>query len=177
MNRPGLLLALLLAVAAAEGYFGGAGTGPLFGAGLRVAGDHGRHLGWSADLVYHGGGPARAVALGGLRVDCVRLGAALLGHLRVGAVWLRAGAGARAGAARVAGTPDSPDVVGGALFGPFAGPLVALSAGASPGRLALELAVEGGYAVASVTGRAAGVAALSVAGPFLGVQLGVGVRP
>ena len=44
-------------------------------------------------------------------------------------------------------------------------------------RVAFELAVEGGYVALATSARANGIDAVAIEGPWLGVQLGVGILP
>lgn len=86
-----------------------------------------------------------------------------------------AGGGVRLGVARVAGTPNVPDVMGATIWGMWGGPSLSASAGWSPFRRGtLTLMVEGGWTVAQVVGRQSGAPALSLSGPWTAVQLGAG---
>lgn len=165
----------LLGLAACQGFFSGAGV--LWGGGLRVGGDHRYHLGWAADLLSHHG--ENGNTLGALSTDTLSIGAVLSLHREFRRLAVRAGAGVRAGATRLGGQPQDPQqAAGGALWGAFAGPLAALSATlALPHRLALELSLEGGYEAYPVGGRVAGKRVIAVEGPFLGLQLGIGMFP
>lgn len=85
------------------------------------------------------------------------------------------GAGARLGVARLTGIPNSADVAGSTIWGLWGGPSLSASATWSPWpRGTFSLLVEGGWTLAQVVGRQAGASALSVAGPWTAIQLGVG---
>ena len=64
------------------------------------------------------------------------------------------------------------------MWGPFAGPMALIGASlALPRRLLIELSLEGGYVVLPVGARVAGVRAIAVEGPWLGLQAGLGIFP
>ena len=91
-------------------------------------------------------------------------------------VILRGGVGLRGGAAHLAGEPrvrEAAQARGG--WGGWAGPCAAASVTIAPARrLAVELAVESGYAVIGVQGIVAGKSEVAVDGAWLGIHLGIG---
>lgn len=164
---------------AAGGLWVGFGGEPALvhgGGGLRLGGDHAYHIGWDVDAqVQHA--QAR-VALGDLTSNLLSLRAALQVHAAVPYALLRVGAGLRAGAAQLSGMPSDPTRVSGdSLWAPWGGPVLSLSAAMTPpqpARLRVDLALEVGYVLWSVTARVDGQRPLSVAGPWVGLSLGVG---
>jgi hypothetical protein len=144
-----------------------------FGGGLLLRGEHRHHLGWDLDLLVEHGDTM--TALGNISRDLLSASAALLVHHRVPYLTLRGGAGGRFGAARLAGDPANPGTTtASALWGPWGGPLLTASLTAVAARVRLDLGVEAGYVVAPVIARAGAMRADAVAGPWLGVRLGVG---
>lgn len=158
-----------------------AGTGVLFGGGVTLGYDHTHHLGWSFDMLVHHG--TTTSEIGSLAADVMSAGVALLFHGRVVqrrtySFDLRAGGGVRGGAVRLAGFPNpgSTTEQGATVWGPYAGPLVTLSGRLNlPHRLTAELSVEGGYVAVPVGGRVDGTRVFAVEGPWLGIQIGLGV--
>jgi hypothetical protein len=145
-----------------------------FGGGLRLLGEHRYHLGWDLDVLAEHG--ESATNLGMIHRDLFSAGAALLVHHRIPHLILRGGAGARFGAARLSGEPSSPQLsTATTLWGPFGGPLLTAGVSAAAARVRLDLGLEAGYVVTPVIARAGGMRADAVAGPWLGVQLGLGV--
>lgn len=152
------------------------GAPVLAGGGLRLGGDHLKHLSWDADVaVFHG---SAATQLGSVTGDLLSARIALLGHLRLPHLLLRGGAGLRVGAARLAGTTLDPNRVDTRSFwAPWGGPVLAVSLAVAAARLRVELSVEGGYVLWSVGARVAGTRPLAVQGPWLGALLGIGLGP
>lgn len=144
----------------------------LFGGGLRLGGDHARHFSWDVGAEYQRG--REGTPLGAVTTDLLSLRLALLAHLSLPHLTLRAGAGLRAGAARLAGVPAGDAAVGSELWGAWGGPILhgGLTAGAQ--RLRIDLGLEGGYVVWPVGARVGGVRAVAVEGPWLGLSLGIG---
>jgi hypothetical protein len=66
-------------------------------------------------------------------------------------------------------------VRGDSYWGAWGGPLGRFGLDIALGRLALEVAVEGGYVVSPVGGLVAGVREVAVDGPWVGVQVGAGL--
>lgn len=161
----------LSAVAAALVLFGSPRLS--LGGGLQLRGDHGHHLGWDLDVLYHRG--STSTALGEVSADLLSARLGLGGHLRVPHVILRGGVGARFGAARLAGQATDPaTATSQALWGAFGGPLGALGLTAAAGRLRIDLCAEAGYVVSPVAARVNGSRAVAIEGPWLGIQLGLG---
>lgn len=152
------------------------GTGLLLGGGVRVAGDYPHHLGFSADaLVLHG---SAGFSSGDVSTDDFCTGAALLLHGRLGRFVLRGGAGGRLAAIRFVGVPrDARLDRGASLIGPSAGPMAVLMAGAAlSAHLALDVSLEGGYALLPVAGRIEGQRAVAFDGGWIAAQVGLGWR-
>jgi hypothetical protein len=161
----------LSAIAAGHGYFSRVGF--LGGGGLRLAHDLPRSLGWNLDVFAEHG--SVAVAFGTVAVDVASADALLAFHREWGRVGLRLAAGARTGAVRLSGSPGSPSVQGATLWGAYFGPMALASLVVAPvRRLAIELALDGGYVAVPVIGRVGSGASVAVDGGFIGFQLAVG---
>ncbi len=158
-----------------------AGTGVLFGGGLNLGYEYAHHLGLSFDVLAHHG--STLSALGSLSTDVISASTTLVFHYRVAqrrtySFALRAGGGVRGGAVRLSGSPyaDSLTEQGATVWGPYAGPHIALGGSLNlPHRLTAELTAEGGYVALPVGGRVDGMRAVAVEGPWLGIHLGLGV--
>jgi hypothetical protein len=163
------------AVGAAQFMF--RGTGGLYGAGLRFSGDHKYHLGWTADVLYFHG--SIDVTSGSVATNMLSFSAAATARYELSIVELRAGLGVRGGAVWLTGNPGDPlTVEGRTVTGGFLGPL--LFAGVDvrlPRKVSLDLKVEGGWTLVPVKGFDSGSSSVSVDGPWVGVQLGVGYSP
>lgn len=178
---PGLARSGLRLTARGAGQLFVQGGALLAGAAMQLGGDHGRRLGWSFDAAYL---TARTSgSLGTLSTDAINGGLSLLfqhgidrGALRLG---LRAGGGLRAGAVRLSGVPASGARAEGASFwAAQVGPTGVLSGSLGlPRRLVLDLQIEGGYLLTPAYGLIDGAQAVALAGPWLGLQLGIGVTP
>lgn len=173
---PGGAEVRLLGAGSLTAYF--SGTGVLLGGGVRLGGDHPRHLGWFGDLAAHHGGASSA--LGALHADTLTtsFGGAVQHRvpLRGAVLGLRAGGGLRVGAARLSGTPTDPaQASGDTVWGALVGPLGLLSASVSlPRHLCAELALEGGYVLSPTGGRVGESRVIAVEGPWVGLHLGLG---
>ena len=163
------------AVGAAQFMF--SGTGGMYGGGLRLSGDHEYHLGWAADVLYLYG--SSAVQNGSVTSNMLSFSAAATARYELSIVELRAGLGLRGGAVWLTGSPSDPlTMEGRTVSGGFMGPL--LFAGVDvklPRRAWLDLKVEGGWMLVPVKGFDSGTSGVSVDGPWVGVQLGVGYSP
>lgn len=144
----------------------------LLGGGLRLGGDHARHFSWDAGAEYQRG--RAETPLGAVTTDLLSLRLALLAHLSLPHLTLRAGAGLRAGAARLAGVPAGDAAVGSELWGAWGGPLLHGGLTVRAQRLRIDLGLEGGYVVWPVGARVGGVRAVAVEGPWLGLSVGIG---
>lgn len=149
----------------------------LAGGGLRLAWSHGRHLGWSSDLVAQHA--QVTTPLGDVAIDTVHTGAALLFDWRWSRIALHLGGGLRGGVALLRGQPLTASAArGGTVLGPFGGPTGAVGASLKlRRRLVIEVLIEGGYAAFFVLGRVSGSPAVGIEGPFLGMQAGLGLLP
>jgi hypothetical protein len=110
-------------------------------------------------------------------VDVSMWSAALRVSLRLtrGRSWLDAGAGGRAGVARLAGTPDDVTTTRGAtLAGTWAGPIAYVGVGRRLWRLVISAGVEGGTVLREVSGLVDEGSPIAVAGPWLSGTLGIG---
>ncbi len=88
---------------------------------------------------------------------------------------LRGGVGLRAGVASLAGSPR-PEVRAGTVTGGWVGPMVVVVARWLLSDVMVDLGLDGGVNLTPVRGRVAGGEEVSIAGGWLGVQLGVGYR-
>jgi hypothetical protein len=162
----------ILAIAGGMKFF--SGTALLGGGGLRASHD-GQSLGWSIDgQVHHG---TSRVSLGEVSTDVVDVGAAVTARQTWSRWSLRLGAGARGGAARLSGSPDpSAGTQGKKFWAPWIGPLalgrVELVV---TDRLVLDVGIEGGYVVSPVGGLVADRREVAVDGPWMAVDVGVGM--
>jgi hypothetical protein len=102
---------------------------------------------------------------------------ALLGGTSFGGVSLRAGLGARGGGVWLNGTPaPSSAAVGGAVRGPWWGPVVVLDGSAVlRQRLVLEVNIEAGRVLLPVLASVQGAEPVAVDGNWIGVTFGVGI--
>jgi hypothetical protein len=84
--------------------------------------------------------------------------------------------GARAGAARMSGHANDPNVIASSVVHPWAGPVAALRAELGLSWFCAEIAAEGGWAAVSASGLVSQGTTLAVSGPWLAISLGVGTR-
>lgn len=144
------------------------------GGGVRVERDISTSLGWSVDVLGHHG--ERSVALGNISVEALSSGASLMFHRAWVPLTLCAGPGLRLGIARVRGEPLSDAAYGDSITGVWGGPFatgrgsVALSK-----KLALGAGVEGGVGLFDVIGRADGVRAAVIGGPWIAGAVSFGL--
>jgi hypothetical protein len=147
------------------------------GGGLALERAFARGVALSADVLAEGIG--QPTALGDVDAFLASLG--VLGAWRAerGRWTWEAGAGARAGYARLAGRAAAvPSVLPGVLTAPWAGPLVAARAQAALSRrLVLSLGGEVGYVTSAVAGHVEGHPDVAVSGVWWNVVLGVGYAP
>lgn len=147
------------------------GISALYGGALRAAGDLRYRMHWQFELCGHYG--TRDAPAG--RLGAALFGVALALHYQhpLGAWRLRAGGGARVGAAWLRGQPsDASQVLGLDLWGPFAGPMLRFGAARRmPRRVTLAAELELGYAPVAVRGNIDGVRSISVEGLWLGILL------
>lgn len=85
--------------------------------------------------------------------------------------------GARGGVVRLAGRSGDSEVVSSTAVRPWAGPVAILAAQLGVAWFCTELAVEGGWAAVSATGLVDDGPALAASGPWIGLSLGLGLRP
>jgi hypothetical protein len=96
-------------------------------------------------------------------------------RLARGRSWLDAGAGGRAGVARLEGMPDDVATTrGGTLAGTWAGPIAYVGAGRRFGHLVAAAGVEGGTVLREVSGLVDEGPSISVAGRWLSGTLAIG---
>ncbi len=151
------------------------GTGPLYGGGARLL-RHRGGLGLRLDLEGAVGG--EAVPLGRSSATIVSAGLAVEARLPLGAGGVAAALGLRGGGARLVGATDGPGLVTGTVSGPFGGPFLALSADrALARRLNATLGAEAGWTALRVVGTVLRTPRAALAGPWLGLTLGLGVAP
>ena len=162
--------------ALASGQFFFTEVGALWGGGLRVGQDRVRRFGWAIDALAHHGGTT--TALGEVVADTITLGPSLFFQHRWTRVALRVGGGVRGGAARLEGRPNASTVHGAVAWGGWLGPMVDASLSVAPvRRLALELSLEAGYVASPFGGKVDGSREVAIDGPWIGVQLGMGLFP
>jgi hypothetical protein len=141
----------------------------MLGGGVRI-GERRGNWAWSIDVIADHG--ETATPLGDVTVDAISAGASLLWTRHAFAL----GAGLRGGPGWLAGTPSMRSVAGGTVAGAWGGPFASAGAQLEIRRvLAVELTGEGGWSLMSITGRVAGASDVALDGPWLGVQLGVGL--
>jgi hypothetical protein len=171
----------VLAVAQALGPFDGVGLA--WGGGLRFgwapggARDDGDGPLWrpAFDLELTAAGSETRRGLG--VVDVSMWSAALRASLRYvwGRSWFDAGAGARVGVARLAGTPDDVTTTRGTtLAGTWAGPIAYVGVGRRFWRLVAAAGVEAGTTLRTVSGLVDEGPPISVAGRWLSGTLAIG---
>jgi hypothetical protein len=92
-----------------------------------------------------------------------------------GRSWFDAGAGGRAGVARLEGTPDDVRTTrGGTLAGTWAGPIAYVGVGRRVWRMVVAAGVEGGTVLRAVSGVVDDGSSISVAGHWLSGTLAIG---
>ncbi len=148
------------------------GTGALVGGGARVGLPAGRAVA-ELDLVVETAQRAHPAAF--VRTTLATGGAALLVGHALGPLELRAGAGARLGLGRLAGTPRDQELRPAATVGPCGGPFAAVAARLrGPAGISGEVRLEGGALVAAIRGNVADLDSLTLGGPYLALGLAVG---
>jgi len=147
---------------------------PSAGGGVVVAGDVGSHLGWMADVAFQHG--SRTLSLGRITADNVSVLGALFARASRGHAAVRVGLGARAGGAWLSGSPADPaTAVGGAVSGPWWGPLAIVDGSLTlRGRIVLELTVEAGRVLLPVIATVQGVNGVAMDGAWIRGGFGVG---
>jgi hypothetical protein len=113
-------------------------------------------------------------------VSLLLVGAGLTGFGRFGGslFLFDIGAGARAGFARITGTPTDPSALAGAtVSGAWAGPHLLARATLRLGALLLAAEIEGGLVIRPVVGRASGLPIAAADGAWFAFHLGVGLEP
>lgn len=152
------------------------GSAELWGGGMRLSGERFSYLSWSFDFLFEGGSAYAHLRDYSLRSGTV--GGGLMLYQAAGPVTFRLGGGLRVGVIAALGEDrDELDMVpydGGreSAVAPWGWPLAIGSIVVGAGPAAVELAMEGGYAVLPVGGSDGG----SVRGGWLSAQLGVGIR-
>jgi hypothetical protein len=149
-------------------------AGPLWGGGLALASDVRSAFGWSVDVLAH----HRSIATGrgDVAIDVITAAARVLAQGRWSRLSLRGGFGLRAGTTILTGR-GSASVRGDHVVWAAGGPMVNFSLGFTVvHRLSLELGGEGGYWVFPTGGLVNGQREVALEGPFVGVQLGLGLR-
>jgi hypothetical protein len=150
-------------------------SGPsLWGVGLRLGHEAG-WLGLAVELAGVRGGTA--TSLGRVTTEAVVVGASAFVRRAFGDLALRAGGGLRGGVVRMNGDPTNAlQAAGEALVAPWGGPEVGGGATWSlTRRVLVELAAQVGYVALPVRGDVGEVEDVRLEGPWLAVQLGVGV--
>ena len=144
------------------------------GAGLRLSVVLGEPI-WGLDADLSATLVSSRSPLGDVRVNTWSLAARPALRLQRGP-WLGAvGFGARAGLARIEGTPaDSSASRGRALVGTWGGPLVHANAGLLFAHFTTRLGGEAGYALRGVSGSVDGTDRAGVRGAWVMLSLGVG---
>jgi hypothetical protein len=163
----------LAAMGVVRGVF--AGSGPLGGAGLRLALDLPRQVALPLELIYEHGEPG--FDLGTVSIDVLSLGAGVAWRREWSWFALRLGGGARGGLVRFEGRPRDPTINGDSFWTGWIAPTLFLNGAFRPSRrVAFELGVEGGWSFSSTVGRVAGSTPVELTGFFIGASLGIAIR-
>jgi hypothetical protein len=165
--------AYVLAFGQALGPFSGAGVG--WGGGLRLGWAFGRRwrerpgngprLGPVVDVELAAAESSADRTLGTVQVSLWSATLRALLRLRAGRAWLDVGAGGRFGLAQLRGEPaDTTIARGSSVAGTWAGPVAYAGLGARIRHVVVELGVEGGRVLHSVSGTVDGGAPISIDG-------------
>jgi hypothetical protein len=158
----------LLGVIASRGFL--AVAGQLWGGGLRVGADHGKVVSWTLDAL-HERGPLRREGRRYL-LDTSTVGASVAFSYKRPLFVLRAGAALRAGVANSdQGGSEGANRTSAVV--PWGWPSAILSGTLFPGRVAVELASEVGYAAVPI-GSGTDAQGTPIRGAWIGCQLGLG---
>ena len=148
------------------------GTGTLAGAGLRIVPELPHHLALPIQSAYERG--ASTFDIGEVVSDVADVAVALAWRLDGKRLGPRLGGGLRGGAVHFSGRLSDPSVRGGSFWAPWVGPdLVVAGVWRPSRRLAFDLGLDGGWAFAPTAARVAGVNAVQLSGPFIGVALAI----
>ncbi len=145
-----------------------------WGGGMRLGRDQFTHVGWTADVLAEHG--ETEVSLGRVALDTLTLGGSLYLFRRWSRVTFQLGAGLRLGAARLSGTPYASQYArAGSGVAPWGWPTAIAAIRLRPiGPLVVEASGELGYVVLPMSGNVAGRAEVTISGPWVGAQLGLG---
>ena len=174
-QQPGLLGGRLTLTGIASAQVFWSSVGALWGGGLRMTGHIRRFVGWTVDALAHHG--EVTTQPGKVAVDTVTGAGAVVGRRSWARATLGGGIGFRIGATILRGTAnvsalvrsDSVVWAGGGPFGTLGVSVIAVRG------LVLELNAEGGYWLFPTGGLINGRRDVAVEGPWLGMQLGVGL--
>ena len=146
-----------------------------WGGGMRLGCDEFTHVGWTADILAEHG--ETEVSLGKVALDTLTLGGSLYSYRRWSPVTFQLGAGLRLGAARLSGTPyASQSARAGSGIAPWGWPTAIAAVRLRPiGPLVVEVSGEVGYVVLPMNGNVAGRTEVTISGPWVGAQLGLGM--
>jgi len=145
-----------------------------WGGGMRLGRDQFTHVGWTADVLAEHG--ETEVSLGKVALDTLTLGGSLYLFRRWSRVTFQLGAGLGLGAARLSGTPYASQYArAGSGVAPWGWPTAIAAIRLRPiGPLVVEASGELGYVVLPMNGNVAGRAEVTISGPWVGAQLGLG---
>jgi hypothetical protein len=145
------------------------------GGGVRWVRDHGRRRGFSVSALFDTA--AVSVDLGTVRVRSARLAAAVHVHGRWRPLRWRLGGGGEVGVVTMSGRPSDPSTTDAyTVVGMSLGPLVRADAELPVKRLIAALSFESGYHSLGVGGLVDRMRQVGVRGPWMMIQLGVGMR-
>lgn len=146
-----------------------------WGGGMRLGRDEFEHVGWTADILGEHG--ATDVSLGTVYLDTITVGGSLYLYRRWSVVTFQLGVGVRLGAARLSGKPyQSESAYAGSGIAPWGWPTAIGGLRLRPiGPIVIEASGELGYVVLPMAGAVGGVREVTIAGPWVGAQLGLGM--
>ena len=146
-----------------------------WGGGMRLGRDEFEHVGWTADVLAEHG--ETTVSLGKVALDTLTLGGSLYLYRRWSVLTFQLGAGVRLGAARLSGEPFSSQYArAGSGIAPWGWPTAIAGLRLRPlGPLIIEGSGEVGYVVLPMSGSVGGVHEVTISGPWIGAQLGLGM--
>ena len=146
-----------------------------WGGGVRLGRDEFSTIGWTADVLAEHG--STTVRRGTVSLDTLTLGGSIYAYRRLSVLTFQLGAGVRLGVARLAGQPFANETVrAGSGIAPWGWPTAIAGLRLHPyGPLVIEMSGEVGYVVLPMKGNAGGSTEVTIAGPWVGASLGLGM--